>query len=114
MKKLFLVLGLSGFCATAFSQQGELFNAREHLQKKTNPDKKKGNNPIVRTLPSPLQKTGLLSKPILSHILPNGDRIYILPVDNMPCVSPDMTRYRSMPNADDDINRFILRQRKSR
>ena len=112
MKKIFLVLGLTGICSTAFSQQEDFFNVQKHLQNKAKQDKKAGNMPVVRYLTLSLQKTVTFSKPVFSHFLPNGDIVYFLPVDNMPCVSPDMTRYRAMPNADNDIRMFILRQRR--
>ena len=113
MKKIFLVLGLSGFCSAAFSQPEEFFNAQKHLQKKTKQGKKTGNKPVIRNFSLPLQKYGAISKPALSHILPNGVRVFILPADNMPCVSPDMTRYRAMHNADTDTRLFILRQKRA-
>lgn len=113
MKKIFLVLGLSGICSAAFSQTEEFFNAQKHLQKKTKLGKKTRNKPVVRNFSLPLQKNGAFLKPALSQILPNGDRVFILPADNMPCVSPDMTRYRAMPNADIDIRLFILRQQRA-
>jgi hypothetical protein len=34
----------------------------------------------------------------LSHVLPNGNKIYKLPVDNMPCLVPDESMYHyNMP-----------------
>lgn len=30
---------------------------------------------------------------IFSHTLPNGNKVYLLPQDQMPCVVPDMSRY---------------------
>ena len=39
----------------------------------------------------------------LSHVLPNGNMVYILPQDNMPCVVPD-TRAYNMPTGSGDMN----------
>lgn len=34
----------------------------------------------------------------LSHVLPNGNAVYKLPQDNMPCIVPDSSRYNyNMP-----------------
>jgi hypothetical protein len=43
-----------------------------------------------------------LSQPVqqatFSHVLANGDKIYLLPRDNMPCAVPDMSKYNyNMP-----------------
>jgi len=83
------------------------------LQKKTKQHKKVNGNPVT-TFTNPFFITGhRLPVEMKSFILPNNDRVFILPVDNMPCVSPDMTGFRSMPNADNTIREFILRQRRS-
>ena len=39
----------------------------------------------------------------LSHVLPNGNKVYILPQDNMPCVVPDIRAY-NMPTGSRDMN----------
>lgn len=39
----------------------------------------------------------------LSHVLPNGNKVYILPQDNMPCVVPD-TRAYNMPVGWGNVN----------
>ena len=41
----------------------------------------------------------LLSKQAqLSHMLPNGDKVYRLPIDNMPCIVPGKNNYNyNMP-----------------
>ena len=34
----------------------------------------------------------------LSHVLPNGNKVYKLPIDNMPCIVPDESMYHyNMP-----------------
>lgn len=39
----------------------------------------------------------------LSHVLPNGNKVYILPQDNMPCIVPD-TRGYNMPVGWGNVN----------
>ena len=34
----------------------------------------------------------------LSHVLPDGNMLFLLPQDNMPCLVPDMSQF-NMPNA---------------
>lgn len=36
-------------------------------------------------------------QPLLIHVLPNGNKVYALPQDHMPCVVPDMSQF-NMPN----------------
>jgi hypothetical protein len=38
------------------------------------------------------------SKYINGFILPNGDKVITLSIDNMPCVVPDMNLFKTMPN----------------
>lgn len=42
--------------------------------------------------------TFLNPKAKFSHSLPNGNKVYFLPLDNMPCIVPDMSQF-NMPNA---------------
>jgi hypothetical protein len=111
LKKVFLLIGIFS-TGTAVAQQSDLFDTGKHLQKKG-----QGKNIKSWALPPRTgagQNTFLTtpySKAKLSQQLPNGNRVYLLPVDNMPCVTPDMTRFRSMPNAASDFPQFIFRQR---
>ncbi|MGQ0739885.1 MAG: hypothetical protein ACT4OJ_12575 [Bacteroidota bacterium] len=111
MKKLFLLFGIcSAFTASA---QKDLFNAETYLQKKPEQNKWMKIWPLQSF--QGRQQNTLITPPLptakLSQLLPDGSRVFTLPVDNMPCVSPDMTRFRNMPNADNDIRQFIFRQR---
>jgi hypothetical protein len=39
----------------------------------------------------------VLDKAKLLETLPNGNKVYALPLDNMPCVVPDMSQYFNTP-----------------
>lgn len=92
MKKIFLVFGIATF-STASAQQKDVFDIQRHLQKLT-ADKKK---PGVNLQNQPLFEFRQLPPNILNS-LPNGDRIMILPGDNMPCVVPGKTYLYFTPN----------------
>ena len=112
MKKIFFLTGIF-FVGGVAAQKSDLFDAGKHLQKKGQGKNIKPWALVPR--PGPEQNIFLAvpySEAKLSHQLPNGNRVYLLPVDNMPCVTPDMTRFRSMPNAVSDFPQFIFRQRK--
>lgn len=40
----------------------------------------------------------LKNNPVDSYTLPNGDKVVISKLDNMPCVQPDMRQFQIMPN----------------
>jgi len=113
MKKIFLVCGVFALYS-ANAQQKDLFDIEKHLQKKAIenngvklrqqtfdkfriPDPSPGTNPIINS-----------HKESLSYKLPNNDSVFILPIDNMPCVVPDMKEFNVMPNA--GINSNIILQ----
>lgn len=94
----------------------ELFDIEKHLQKKTTektglkfgqetpgkfsvPESSPGSFPIINSY-----------KGTFSYKLPNNDRVYILPTDNMPCIVPDMKDYDVMPNAGNNSN-ILLQNR---
>ena len=98
------MFGLFG-CYAVSAQQKDLFDIEIYLQKKA--AEKSGTNYRL-LLPdnfndyrSVLKKDPVnkIYKCFLSHTLPNGDKLYSLPTDNMPCVVPDMNLYTIMPNA---------------
>ncbi len=98
MKKVFLLFGLAAF-SSASAQQKDVFDIQKHLEKMVKEKKNSG------TVTNPFQKNNFLlhhlSRPQvweLSHILSNGDKVYTLSQDNMPCVVPDMRHYTNMPN----------------
>ena len=99
MKILFVVTGIISL-TTASAQQNDFFDPQRHLEKKN----KSKFQPLIR---KPLQtnpdfpkfSATNLSPQVgakLSHTLPNGNKVYLLPTDNMPCVVPDMSQF-NMP-----------------
>lgn len=99
MKKVFLLLGIAAFYS-ATAQQKDVFDINKHISDLLN--KKKGqqnkvNPPEFKTF-SFNNGNGPFSK--LSHVAANGDNVYILPQDNMPCVVPG-NKLSNMPNISD-------------
>ena len=97
MKKTFLVFGLA-IGTVAGAQQTDVFDAQQYLQKhpfRMNMDK----NAFI--LPPPIASLNtLMDNPsIPSFQLPNGNHIYFLPQDNMPCIIPDRSQYNYTINA---------------
>jgi hypothetical protein len=54
---------------------------------------------------SPIQQ--LLPQAKLHHILPNGNKVYSLPQDNMPCVVPDMSQF-NMPDVRSGMSPYTI------
>lgn len=100
MKKIFLLFSVAAFSG-ASAQQKDLFDTQEHLQKKQTEDKKATEKKIT---PFPFKKQfnyGNLysgNSPESSYTLPNGDKVFISPLDRMPCVKPDIRNFQIMPN----------------
>ncbi len=100
MKKVFLLFGIAAF-STASAQQNDLFDIQKHLQKKQAEEKKNiTNGSVVLPFNNPFISIDpyLENKPLASYTLPNGDKVTISCLDNMPCVAPaDMSQF-NMPN----------------
>jgi hypothetical protein len=101
MRKILALLAITGISTALSAQQNDFFDIQKYLQKK-----QKDNKPVYK-LPmlkpslqnqfSNFESGNLLDKKKFSHTLANGDRVYILLQDNMPCVIPDMGPFRT-PN----------------
>lgn len=99
MKKIFFFVSILGFSFVSAQQKG-IFDIQKHLQQKFKQEqdqKQKEHalsflkrNQLFLQWPSPPQAR-------LSHILANGNKVYLLPQDNMPCIVPDMGQF-NMPN----------------
>jgi len=96
MKKVFLFFGIAAF-SSASAQQKDVFDINRHIQEVL-----RNRNTSVRGVET--FKTDQVfinsstgSKPKLSQILPNSDKVYTLRQDNTPCVVPDMSQF-NMPN----------------
>lgn len=108
MKKiLFFASLLFSFIVSA--QQSEFFNAEKHLQKH-NTGKKEML--IFKSTPSLLFKRNISPLPEISYTLSNGDKVFALPTDNMPCVKPDMSQFQAMPNPGKDFFTNFYRQKR--
>jgi len=95
MKKLVIFLFLSGLFIKSFTQQPKVgidlenkFKSHKLVIPKNSLDKLIGN----------IYSPPLFGQPQFSHTLANGDNVYLLPQDHMPCVVPDMSQYNyNMP-----------------
>ena len=100
MKKVFLLFGIAAF-SSASAQQNDLFDIQKHIQKKILKDKvkaKKNTQLVFENCFAGPQVRKLRPNYFPDFILPNGDRVITLPIDNMPCVQPDMRQFQTMPN----------------
>lgn len=106
MKKVFLLFGIAAF-TSASAQQKDVFDIQKHLDKIVK-DKK---FPRAVTGPS-VKSTDLIDHRFFSYerkpfyTLHNGDKVYVLSGDNMPCVVPDMSQFTIMPNISDPNQYF--------
>lgn len=100
MKKVFLFFGIAAFTSVS-AQQNDLFDIQKHLLKKQAEENKLVENKSIN-LPSikPFiyNPPHLNNNPVDSYTLPNGDKVVISNLDNMPCVQPDMRQFQRMPN----------------
>jgi hypothetical protein len=106
MKKM-LIFACILFSVVAKAQQSNFFDAEKHLQK-LNSGKKEMK--INRSAPFLQLNRSTTPFPELSYTLPNGDKVIALPLDNMPCVKPDMSQFQAMPNAGKDFFRDFYAQ----
>ena len=96
MKKVFLLFGVAAFGAASAQQKG-VFDVNKHIQdflKKKHGIQKDSTPSLIDNFYTN-RNTESLAK--LSYTLPNGDKVYILPMDNMPCVVPGFPQ-NNMPN----------------
>jgi len=108
MKRIILVFGIAAF-SSASAQQKELFDIGQHIRKKQAEGKKlseKKNLVLPFHKSFPAVNPYLIGRPPLSYTLPNGDKVIISTIDNMPCVQPDMKQFRVMPSLQPDIRQF--------
>ncbi len=96
MKKIFLLFGVATF-SSASAQQKDVFDVNRHIQGLLNKNKAAGKSAGPVEINTYFLKGSHTSGVNLSHILPNGDKVYLLPQDNMPCVVPGINR-NNMPN----------------
>jgi hypothetical protein len=115
MKKLFITASLLTCCITLFAQ----VNNRPSFMDFLNKEKPlKSFVPRATVVPKlqiqnstidNLQSLAITSKAKLLMVLPNGNKLSVLPQDNMPCIVPDLSQF-NMPvatapnNLDERIN----------
>jgi hypothetical protein len=89
MKKVFLVAGIISSYVLA---------AQDDRSPKVQviPPKPKNNISSIPKFYSLTPKAGLIDNAKLLNTLPNGNKVYALPQDNMPCVVPDVSQF-NMP-----------------
>ena len=105
MKKVFLLFGIAAF-SSASAQQKDVFDIQKHLDKMVKDKKISGGifNPFNK--PAPVTNYGYSpNNQKLSHILPGGDKVFLLSQDNMLCVIPRET-LSIMPNISDPDKYF--------
>ena len=107
MKKILLIAGVTGFI-TATAQEPGFFDIQKHLEKKS----KNSFRPLLRKPTQMFPSTPKLSESLkpdrlatLSHSLPNGNPVYLLPQDNMPCIVPDMNQFNML--SEKKINPYL-------
>jgi hypothetical protein len=97
MKKIFLLFGIAAV-SSASAQQKDVFDMNRHIQGVLKNKNSSGTGGKIFEADNIYRNKLSQSQPKLSHILPIGDKVYILSRDNMPCVVPDMGQFTSMPN----------------
>jgi hypothetical protein len=117
MKKLLVIAGLAAF-SFASAQQKDFFDIQKYLQKKQAEEKLQKMKD--RFIPSNPKKPIIhlsqdLPQAKLSQTLPNGNKVYVLPLDNMPCIVSDKDQYAdNMLQAPKKFELFDKLQRNNR
>jgi hypothetical protein len=121
MKKILLIAGIISF-SYAYSQNNDFFDIQKYLEKKSENEKKADFEKLFPKLyftppgvpgniepfrfPNTFQSPSPLGT--LSHVLSNGNKVYLLPQDHMPCVVPDMSQYNSIALVKPDIQQYNI------
>ena len=97
MKKIFLSLVITGFASTVSAQQNSFLDLQLQKRKKETVTTVKplSQNSIFQKKLSDFRSAPTVNQGTLSHVLPDGDKVYSLPQDNMPCIVSDMRRFNS-------------------
>lgn len=96
-KTIILTVALTGLSVYASAQQKDFFDIQKYLQHKSKSKKeiikKIDRNSFIGSFSVAPAQTPLNSGSI-SHSLPNGDKVVLLSIDNMPCVVTDMKKFQ--------------------
>lgn len=103
MKKVISIFSITAFISSfAVAQQNDFFDIQKHLQEKFRKEQEEKQKEKILSLTKEPRLTFIKTQapPLakLSHTLPGNIKVYLLPLDNMPCVVPDMKKYHEMPN----------------
>ena len=102
MKKLtILAAALTGLSVVVSAQQNDFFDVQKYLQKMHKENKKPQKLTLIKPSFENLFINPELPQPNIrkfSFTLPNGDKVYTLGQDNMPCIVPDIKQFYCMPN----------------
>lgn len=111
MKRLTLFLTVTSFTIAASAQQDDFFDIQKHLQKKRKENKPAIQpllaKPLLQNKATAFQLINWYNQRKLSHLLENGDKIYLLSQDNMPCIIPDMKQFNT-PNVSKRHSNFYI------
>jgi hypothetical protein len=102
MKRIFFVIAIG-----AFSFASAQNNNIDTFWLKTLPRKPKINSELPETYRYNITPQ-VLDQAKLLHTLPNGNKVYALPMDNMPCVVPDMSQYTKIPTVTPNVPSYSI------
>ena len=112
MKKIITVFSFTGIAFTASAQLNDFLDIQKQLLKKQKENKLLYKKPVIKLrVQNKLnysQEVSPLNQGRLSHTLPNGDKVYLLSQDNMPCIVPDMSKLNSFFNIYKNFNQILL------
>lgn len=112
MKKVFLLFGIAVFSSVS-AQQKDVFDMNRHIQEVLKNRNTSGSG-VKNIKTNKISITGLTgSQPKRSHTLPNGDKVYTLNQDNMPCVVSDIKQFTAMfniSNPDEYFESLLFKQ----
>ena len=105
MRKIFLIAGLIAF-GFASAQENNLPTIEKYLKEQK---REKSSLSPKSFIPYPPQVSPVVSSPLgsFSHELSNGNKVYSLPYDKMPCVVPEMSQF-NMPCVIPDMSQFNM------
>lgn len=113
MKKIFTIANILAF-SFASAQQNDVFDIQKHLQQKIKDEiSQKQKEQLLSILrPKISFKTFSIPAPQAKFLmsLSNGNKVYALPPDNMPCIVPDMSQFNKADLAGPDLKQksFLL------
>jgi len=98
MKKILFIISILAFWF-ACAQQNDFLDIQKQIEKRIKDDKKQKEKQQLRDFRL-ISFHQQFSQAKLLQVLPNGNKIYSLPLDNMPCIVPDMSQFNT-PNLAD-------------